>query len=250
MVKKLLVVIGITAFFLSSCISGSSVVPQGAPSGEAPSGEAPNGGTTPPVVTADQWSGWTQVPGGATTDVALATAAFNNQLYLFAKGIDDKRIYLNTYDTSNWSGWAQVPGGGTTDAALAPVVFNNKLFLFAKGINDKRIYFDTYDTSGNWSGWGPIPGSGTTDVALAAAAFNNKLFLFSKGINYRRIYANIFDSADNWSSWSSWSRWAEVGGTTDVALAAAAFNNQLYLFAKGINNNKSIYFNTFGPAGY
>jgi hypothetical protein len=39
------------------------------------------------------------------------------------------------------------------------------------------------------------------------------------------------------------------GGTTDVALAAAAFNNQLYLFGKGINNNKLIYVNTFGPAG-
>jgi hypothetical protein len=197
MVKKLLVVIGITACFLSSCIPVSSVVPQG-----APSGEAPNSGTTPPVVTADQWSGWTQVPGGATTDVVLAAAAFNNQLYLFAKGLDDKRIYL-----------------------------------------------DTYDTSGSWSGWGAIPGSSTTDVALAAAIFNNKLFLFSKGINYRRIYVNISDNADSWSSWSSWSRWAEVGGTTDVALAAAAFNNQLYLFAKGINNNKLIYINTFGPAG-
>ena len=248
MVKKLLVVIGITACFLSGCLPGSTDVPQGAPSGGAPSGEAPSGGTTPPVATADQWSGWTQVSGGATTDVALAAAAFNNKLYLFAKGIDDKRIYLSIYDTSNWSGWAQVPGDGTTDVALAPVVFNNKLYLFAKGIKDKRIYFDTYDTLGNWSGWGAIPGNSTTDVALGAAAFNNKLVLFSKGINYRRIYVNISDSADSWSNWSSWSRWAEVGGTTDVALAAAAFNNQLYLFAKGIDD-KRIYVNTFGPTG-
>ena len=66
------------------------------------------------------------------------------------------------------------------------------------------------------------------------------------------MYVNIFDSTDSWSNWSAWSHWVEVagGGTTDVALAAAEFNNQLYLFAKGINNNKLIYVNTFGPAGY
>src|SRR4030042_1157797 len=163
MLKKLLVVVGITACFLSSCIPGSVTVPQGVPSVETPSEEAPaNGGTTPPVVTVDRWSGWAQVPGGATTDVALAAAAFNNKLYLFAKGIDDKRIYFDTYDTSgNWGGWGQVPGGGTTDVTLAPVVFNDKLYLFARGIDDKRIYFDTYDTSSNWSGWGQLTGSGS-----------------------------------------------------------------------------------------
>src|SRR4030042_14694 len=161
MLKKLLVVVGITACFLSSCIPGSSAVPQGVPSVETPSEEAPNSGTTPPVVTVDRWSGWGQVPGGATTDVALAAATFNDKLYLFAKSIDDKRIYLNIYGTSIWGGWGQVPGDGTTDVALAPVVFNDKLYLFARGIDDKRIYFDTYDTSGNWSGWAQLTGSGS-----------------------------------------------------------------------------------------
>ena len=76
--------------FQSGCLPGSTGVPQG-----VPSGKAPNGGTTQPVVIADQWSGWAQVPGDGTTDVALAPVVFNNKLYLFAKGIDDKRINLN-----------------------------------------------------------------------------------------------------------------------------------------------------------
>jgi hypothetical protein len=246
-VKKLLVLIGIAACFLSGCLPGSTGLPKGAPATEAQSGKTPSGDT----VTEDQWSGWAQVPGGRTTDVSLAAAAFKNKLYLFAKGIDDKCIYFDTCGTSgNWSGWEQVPGGSTTDVALAPVVFNNELYVFAKGIDDKHIYFDICDTSGNWSGWGAIPGLATTDVAITASAFNNKLFLFSKGIHYKRIYVSVYDTTDSWSRWSAWNHWVEVRGSgkTDVSLAAASFNNQLYLFGKGISNNKLIYINTFGPA--
>src|SRR4030043_36626 len=130
MVKKLLAVIGITTFLLSGCLSGSTGAPQEAPPGETPTVETPGGGATPPAVTADQWSGWTQIPGGATTDVALAAAAFNNKLYVLARGNGDKRIYFNMYDDSNWSGWSQVPDGATTDAALAPGGVNNKLYCF------------------------------------------------------------------------------------------------------------------------
>ena len=90
------------------------------------------------------------MPGGGTTDAALAPVVFNSKIYLFAKGINDKRIYVNTYDTaSSWSGWTEVPGGGTTDVAVAATVFNGKLYLFGKGIDDKRIYVNTFGAAGN-----------------------------------------------------------------------------------------------------
>jgi hypothetical protein len=45
----------------------------------------------------NNWSGWTEVPGGGTTNAALAAvtdAGIGSQLFLFAKGIDE-RIFLN-----------------------------------------------------------------------------------------------------------------------------------------------------------
>jgi len=89
------------------------------------------------------WSGWGEVSGGGTTDVALSAAVFGNRLYLFAKGIDDKRIYVNSYDGGSWSGWHEVPGGGSTDVPLSAASLGGLLYLFAKGIQDTRIYFNT-----------------------------------------------------------------------------------------------------------
>ena len=65
------------------------------------------------------------------------------------------------------------------------------------------------------------------------------------------MYVNVFDSTGSWNKWTAWTHWVEIhgGGTTDVALAAAAFSNGLYLFAKGVNNNKLIYVNIFSPEG-
>ncbi len=89
------------------------------------------------------WTGWSEVAGGGTTDVALAATEYQQKLFLFAKGINDRREYVNTFDGNSWTGWSEVPGGGTTDAALAVTVYQQKLFLFAKGINDRREYVNT-----------------------------------------------------------------------------------------------------------
>ncbi|MBN2187532.1 MAG: hypothetical protein JW732_08825, partial [Dehalococcoidia bacterium] len=85
---------------------------------------------------------------------------------------------------------------------------------------------------------------------VAADVVNNKLFLLRKGVNHRRVLVYIFDSADSLCNWSAWHHWVEVGGsgTTDVALAAAAFNSSLYLFGMGINKNQLIYVNTYRPS--
>ena len=37
------------------------------------------------------WSGWREVPGGGTTDVALGAANYNGKVYLFGKGLADRR---------------------------------------------------------------------------------------------------------------------------------------------------------------
>jgi len=76
--------------------------------------------------------------------VALAATVFNKQLYLFGIGVNDKQVYLNTYNGLTWSGWAVIKSEGTTDVSVAHVVFNNKIALFSKGIKDNGIYVNWY----------------------------------------------------------------------------------------------------------
>lgn len=198
-------------------------------------------------VEADSWSGWTEVPGGGTTDVALSASTFAGKVYLFGRGINDSRIYLNTgsaYHGKNWSGWSEVPGGGTTDASLACTPRRDKLYLFAKGINDRGIYLNTMSLSEDWSGWSQVPGDGTTDKALRAATYDDKMYLFAKGIDDHRIYLNVFDGV-------SWSGWNQVpgDGATNAPLATAVVHNALYLFARGIDDMR-IYMNRLSSAAW
>ena len=95
------------------------------------------------------WDGWREVPGNGTTDVGVACVGFDGKWYLFAKGIDNKRIYVNTsVDFKTWSGWAEVPGNFKTDVALCGETFHkepygHQLYLFAKDIKTHRIYVNT-----------------------------------------------------------------------------------------------------------
>jgi hypothetical protein len=56
---------------------------------------------------------WKQVEGNGITDAAPAAAALGGRIYVFAKGINDKRIYLNSavagQPFDGWgSGWSEV----------------------------------------------------------------------------------------------------------------------------------------------
>ena len=157
-----------------------------------------------PRVFHENWTGWSAVPGGGTTDAALCATAYAGRLLLFAKGIDDRAIYVNSLDSSgSWSGWSAVPGGGTTDAGLTSAVgIDSRLYLFGKGIDDRRIYMNMMNLTGAWSGWHEVPGGGTTDAALRVIRYGARLFLFGKGIDDKKIYVNIMEPAGTWSGWA------------------------------------------------
>ncbi len=44
-----------------------------------------------------QWGGWKAVPGGGTTNLADAAAAYNGKLYLFGIGIGDHAHYMKFF---------------------------------------------------------------------------------------------------------------------------------------------------------
>ena len=184
------------------------------------------------------WSGWSEVPGGGTTDEGPAVTVGNDGvLWLFVKGIEERRLYVNAFYGSGWSGWSEVPGNGTTNAApAAESDLTGSVFLFVKGIDDRRIYVN--EKRGSWSGWYEVPGGGTTDVALGAT-FCGYLHLFAKGIGNGRIYLNVLAGSSGWSE-------VPGDGVTDQPIAATCNDQEtgipLYVFVKGIED-KGVYVN-------
>ena len=130
------------------------------------------------------WEGWAEVGGGGTTDRAVSAAPFGDTLYLFSKGINDKRHYMNTNRAGAWSGWEEVPGGGTTDAAPNALVSGGFLYLFGKGIDDRRVWVKKFDILGTagWSQWEPV-GNLTTNASVSAAELgaNLDVYVFATG---------------------------------------------------------------------
>ncbi len=134
------------------------------------------------------WSGWYEIPGGGRTDFPPAVASFQDELYVFIKGLTSRRILVKARTPDgDWTPWAEVPGNGTTDTAISAVGTDGRLYVFLKG-TDQKPYVNVATDTGTWSGWHMLPNPGVTDTALAPAAFGNRVFLFAKGIDDRQLY--------------------------------------------------------------
>jgi hypothetical protein len=134
------------------------------------------------------WSGWYPLPGGGKTDVPPAVASFQDELYVFIKGLTSRRILVKSRMLDgDWTPWAEVPGGGGTDTAITAIGAEGRLYVFLKG-TDRKPYVNVASESGVWTGWHMLPNPGATDAALAPAAFGDRVYLFAKGIDDRQVY--------------------------------------------------------------
>ncbi len=188
--------------------------------------------------------GWQPIA-DATTDVSVAAASLGNRIYVFAKGINDKKIYVNSgverkaFD--GWGkGWQSVPGL-TSNVAPAAAALGNRIYVFAKSISDNRVYVNsavngqTFDGWGN--GWQPVPGI-ASNASPAATTLGNRIYIFAKSLDQ---HIHVTSAADG----QAFGKWKEVegNGTTDMAPAAASLGGRIYVFARGITN-KRIYVNS------
>jgi len=134
------------------------------------------------------WSDWYQLPGGGKTDVSPAVASFQDELYVFIKGLTSRRILVKARTPDgDWTPWAEAPGAGRTDTAITTAATDGRLYVFLKG-TDLKPYVNVVSETGAWSGWHMLPNPGSTDTALAPATFGNRVFLFAKGIDDRQLY--------------------------------------------------------------
>lgn len=174
------------------------------------------------------WTAWTEFVG--TTGTACATFVAGGKLYVFANGLDDKKIYVRSRSANwgAWSGWSEF--GGTSDAPLSAVAFDGEYHFFAKGLNDHKIYVRSTKTIPGNKVWKEL--GGTTDAAVSAVVFGDKLYVFAKGEKDNKIYYLSRGKG------GSWSQWRELGGTTDAAITTVVFNDELFVFAKGVADNQ------------
>jgi len=181
------------------------------------------------------WSGFSAIPGGGTTDVSPSAVVYNNQLYLFAKGISDRHIYAYRFDGSSWSGFFGTSTGSANDVGDDGVIYspdasvwNNKISLFT--VNTSGTWLWTImekDFDGSaWVGARPVEiGNSTysTFNATAATAFLGKLYLFFTDSLHHEVYFST-------NSGFGWSDLDGIPSTTNLGPAATVFNNTLYLF--------------------
>jgi hypothetical protein len=184
------------------------------------------------------WTGYTEVPGGATTGSAPTAVSYRGNEYLFIRNNSDG-VSQNRFDGSAWTGYGPVPGGGGTFDAVGAVVYRDKLYLFLHGAND-RIYLNRFDGSA-WTGYSEVGGFGATLSAPYPVVYQDLLYLFIRGGN-NSVFMNRFDG----SAWSGYSPVA--GGGTFDAPGAAVYGDELYLFLRGTDNR--IYQNRFDGSAW
>ena len=186
------------------------------------------------------WTNWSAVPGGATTDVkpnACVDSAGN--LHLFAKGINDRKIYMQSMwgGSEAWTGWIEVPPGGqTTYHSLGSALHETSLHLFAVRDDGHIVHKRVFIAGGPATNepWVEVPGGFVTNAAVSAAVATGRLVLCAKG-NDNQLYIN--ELACGGRSWSGWSL-VPGGGHTDANPTVVNFQDELYLLIKGLTSDR------------
>jgi hypothetical protein len=212
-------------------------------------------GTNPPghifqnqSIDGRSFGGWSELGGGGVAIAAPATTLWG---HILVPGTD-KRIYIKKSLVDDSPFTILPPGNLLTTQGLCLMQYHgpgNQFYevAFAVSTNQKifqNIYF-TQNISLPTGQWTEVPGGGVTNVAVAATQLpgTTGTCLFAVGTD-NKIYVNELSPSafGDVTSWNGWGKLDDVGAT-DAALAAVTVEPLVYLFAKGLGDDKRIYFN-------
>ena len=187
-------------------------------------------------------TGWEVFPVGGTTDVPVGPAVFKGKLYVFAKGVDDRKIYVSsTEDGTTWREWKTLPIGGTTWSQVSTAVLNDRLYIFTRGEDVNKVWVSSTPDGTQWSPWAsPFPplltpgGLPNIDVDLEHAALVYVGGAIPAAVHDGKVHVLLHDNDFNVlvsssANGSQWSNWVPVGGTT-AGVAGTSFDGGLLLF--------------------
>jgi hypothetical protein len=194
--------------------------------------------------TAESDTGWNLFPVGGTTNMFVGPAVFKDRLYVFAKGVDDRKVYVSsTDDGTTWQEWKIVPFGGSTFYPPSAAVFDDRLYLVIRDEKLKRWISSTGDGT-QWSNWAApfsplsqLPdagegraGTGYTGGNVPLVAHDGKLHALTHDNDW-----NVFVSSS--ADGSLWSEWTPVGGVGG-GVAGISFDGGLLVFSQGWDDHQ------------
>ena len=125
----------------------------------------------------------------AAAQTELVVPSVSGQAYVFAKGIENSRIYVNSAeDGQPFGGWEQVPDEITTSLQVGAASMKGRLFVAAVR-QDRRVYFCSAPDGQPFSDWLEVPVGGATDTAVALGSLGQRVYMFARGTD-NHVYAN------------------------------------------------------------
>ncbi len=193
-----------------------------------------------------RWSGWHTIPNGGTTDAGPFAISYSGKLYLFARGINDHAIYMNTYTSAGWSGFRILEYGLHTDVELCGAVCNNKLEVYTLPVDTG--YYGNVHRFTNDNGYWSESNCSDIDVPskhMCAIADGPAVYLFTHGFADNLLSYWLDDTYNNRAGPAP----VFPTGYSDVALGGCVWQGQMWLFGKGVGDSK-IYYTYYKEGGW
>lgn len=208
-------------------------------------------GTPPASSTGITWSsGYQSVPYSSFTDVALSPVVFQNNIYLFLRGVNDSHIYYTIFNGSSWRPYILMPYNALTATAVSTFVFQNKLCLIIAGQSDGALYLSTFD-GGTWTPFSEIPnpfnyspqgrttfGARMTTSLQVGTLVQNGLLTIYAIPNYTSLSSHILQNVTgDLVNWSGYYEPTNAAYTPNAA-HATQFGSNSHLFITGASDRR------------
>ncbi|MER5733523.1 trypsin-like serine protease [Streptomyces sp. NPDC002138] len=171
-----------------------------------------------------RWSGWGEVPGGASGAKDIAASLVGSSVHVQIVGADGGlHTQVADYRAGHWNTvWDAVGASGLTRVASVPA----GPLVRVQAVADGRVYGRDFDTRSNtWTPWGEVPGgaSGVKDIASSLVG-NNVQVQIVGGDGALWTQVGNYD-AGHWND-----LWTRVGGAglTNVTSAPSGATVELY----------------------
>jgi hypothetical protein len=195
---------------------------------------------------------WQRIPGGWHTPAAPAVALVNGQLWVFVRGQDDDRVYVNRLvdlESNTWQGWQAVPGTEGTSGSPSVTVAANDVWLFTN--IDGALYYHRYSTNG-LIGWHEVrqvvPGNALSPSSPGVTTYGvdrDRIAVFHRGVNDRLYRQNLDALNRRWQG-----SWRDLGGRILSRPTTAATGNLLDTVAVAVRGTDDrSWLITFGNGG-
>jgi hypothetical protein len=169
----------------------------------------------------DPWTGWTEIPGGGSSNNALSGDFWYGKLFVLHTTTDSRMEYA-VFDGRSWSPWKSVASNGVTSQSVAAMNGNIGFMVIHTGFDQNLYYTLMRGPAGSvWDPWNQIPGVLST-VRAAAAIDSRGIVVFAVDPNQ-----DVYQNEATWqpglqNSPISWSGWTKVPGAPKAAKAPVA----------------------------